>query len=522
MKHFQTIPIVLAGTMLLFSASKTMADPARTTLWRPYLEWQLENPAWEGNPFDVAATATFTLQAKAPVKFAVTTNLFYDGGTTWRFRFTGTRIGTWTWTTQSDDPDLNGHSGEVVITPNPDKQAHGFVIAMGSKWAWQGSGRAFVPQLIMASNEPEDWIDARGMDRFLRVFLDGHGFNGIHVPTISGRWFDINAKNLSTSAKLVNPDPRTFRALERLLVQVHAKGGFTHIWAWGDHQRHQTPLTLKGGPQGEVDKRLQRYMAARLGPIPGWTMGYGFDLQEWAGQPGRVNLVAPWRNYMQSHMGWPHILGGRMGPTIKDGSTDHRKQARLNQGLDYFGYEHHRPTYAMYRAAFKASGDNPVFSEDRFRVRVPPRYPDKDYNEVLTRRGLYHSALAGGAANIWGTNVPGGWAGGFASKPYQHVHWIKTYARFMNHRFLNDMAPADGITQGPCLKSVAHNCYIIYKEDADAVSLDFSHLEKPLPAVAVDTKKPYAEIKLDRIRPARQTWRAPYRSDWAIAVGEFE
>ena len=25
--------------------------------WYPYLEWNLENPSWSGNPFDVAATA---------------------------------------------------------------------------------------------------------------------------------------------------------------------------------------------------------------------------------------------------------------------------------------------------------------------------------------------------------------------------------------------------------------------------------------------------------------------------------
>ena len=40
-------------------------------------------------------------------------------------------------------------------------------------------------------------------------------------------------------------------------------------------------------------------------------------------------------------------------------------------------------------------------------------------------------------------------------------------------------------------------------------------------AVAVDAKKPYAEISLGELRPRKNTWKAPYKSDWAVAVGEF-
>lgn len=38
---------------------------------------------------------------------------FWDGGKTWRLRFTPTRVGTWTWRTRSNDPDLHGQQGEV-------------------------------------------------------------------------------------------------------------------------------------------------------------------------------------------------------------------------------------------------------------------------------------------------------------------------------------------------------------------------------------------------------------------------
>ena len=53
-----------------------------------------------------------------------------------------------------------------------------------------------------------------------------------------------------------------------------------HLWTWGDEQRHMTPA--RWGINGNVDRATpERYIAARLGPLPGWTMGYGFDLDEW-------------------------------------------------------------------------------------------------------------------------------------------------------------------------------------------------------------------------------------------------
>lgn len=63
------------------------------TLWTPYIECSLENHTFEGNAFDVIVTATFVHEQSGEKR---TTGMFYDGGDTWRFRFTATRIGKWT------------------------------------------------------------------------------------------------------------------------------------------------------------------------------------------------------------------------------------------------------------------------------------------------------------------------------------------------------------------------------------------------------------------------------------------
>ena len=167
--------------------------------WTPFLEWRLENPTFEGNPFDLAASATFVHKPSGERR---TTGMFHDGGRTWKLRFTATRAGTWTFMTSSRDPDLGGRSGTVVIEPNPG--IPGFVVAFGSKWGRSGTDRAFVPQLVM----------------------------------------------------FASPDRRTFEALELLITRTHAAGGMVHIWAWGDEARKWTPN--RWGKNGRVDRRLQR------------------------------------------------------------------------------------------------------------------------------------------------------------------------------------------------------------------------------------------------------------------------
>ncbi len=215
----------------------------------------------------------------------------------------------------------------------------------------------------------------------IREFFHDHGFNGFHVPVMEPEaWFDGN-----------NPNLETFRKLDTLITTVHQAGGIVHFWLWGDESRGLVP---RGGINSETDKRLQRYIAARLGPLPGWSAGYGFDLDEWVTAP----QLAEWHRYMQAHLGWFHFLGGR--PEGPNQGTGHSTWYTWNLPLDYSSYEHHRPTYEVYVAALEEVPGQPVISEDRFRIRDEGR--SKDYTPEDTRRGLYHSTLAGGVANIWG------------------------------------------------------------------------------------------------------------------------
>lgn len=470
------------------------------TQWAPFLEWSLENPSFTGNPYDLIATVTFTYEASGETH---TTGMFYDGANTWKFRFTGTRAGTWTFMTSSSDSDLNGKSGTVTINPNPG--VPGSVTNFGNKWGRLGVNEAFVPQFLMYSSPHLFYNNPNQINADIQTFMVEHGFTGFHVPVFC-RWFDIDQDTCS-DISVPDPDRRTFEALDLLITKVHASGGVVHLWAWGDDSRRQNPNFLPDGINGTEDKRLQRYIAARLGPLPGWTMGYGFDLFEWI----TGSQLTAWHNYMQNHLGWKHYLGAR---------SSKNQLNQLSEAMDYSSYEQHRPDYDKYVETIETRPQKPSFSEDRFRIRGR----DKDYTMEETRRGLWHSTMAGGVANIWG-NLKGEGAGAntgeATSAPYPNPEWIKTNAEFFKNRFTNDLLRCNALTDGVCLKRPDDTHYVFYKESASSIRMNLSGMAGSQRAVVVDAKLPYAEIELGMLSPADQIWTAPYPSDWAISVGDL-
>ncbi len=484
--------IFLISVSLIGFGPVFATPPKQAKLWEP-VDWEFQNPGHKGNPFDLVAKATFT---HIDTGQKIRTELFYDAADTWKLRFTGTRTGQWRFVTESTDSDLDDLKAQVQVRPNPG--VPGFITNFGAKWGRLGTNEAFVPQYVMYCDPDTFYRRPARIDADIREFLVEHGFNGFHIAVVC-RWFDLDkTRSNEIAAPDPNPDPRTFEAIELLISKVHAAGGGVHIWAWGDEQRRMTPK--RWGLNGKVDGRLQRYICARLGPLPGWSMGYGWDLQEWV----RENELRAWHEYMHEHLGWPHFLGGR-APDL----------TQIYAGLDYSSYQQHRPDYDTYVKAIEQYPDKPTFLEDRFRVRKNV-YPKKDYDFEMTRRGLWHSTIAGGAANIWGNLLdprPDG-----MSHPYPNKHQIKTWSLFWRSRFRKQMIRDNNLTDGLCLKIPA-KLLVFYKEDAGSIKMNLGELRGKIHAVAVDTKSAYREIELTGLKPEpARIFKAPHRSDWAVAV----
>ena len=166
-----------------------------------------------------------------------------------------------------------------------------------------------------------------------------------------------------------------------------------------------------GGSMNATDQCLNRYIEARLGPVPGWSMGYGYDLHVWTD----ADELQSWYDFLKEQLGgWPHLIGARAD--IYDAGNNRMMQSD-SLGLpnaflseifwegDYIGHYDYRVPYKWYAEVFDHK-NKPQFQEDRFRIREHDVFENKDYTLEMTVRGLWHSTMTGGVANIWENLFP--------------------------------------------------------------------------------------------------------------------
>jgi len=507
----------VAGMVLLLAAGSAHAQLGpRTGQLFEYEQWTLTTPSVSGNPFDLDATATFTPQGDGD---AITTGMFYDGtsggNAVYKFRFTGTEPGkTYDITTSSTNTALDGKTGTITVNPNPDPNARGFLISVGSKYAIQradGQLRAISPHVYGhwdGKNGLLHWDSTRKVSDATPADVDSYmdladrdGFDWVFHDVIGNRWFEDGAVGHDEHSS-VNPDLDTFDALDMIIEKTRARGKTSHFWAWGDEARKWTPVGV-GGINGTADRRLQRYIAARLGPLPGWTMGYGFDLHEWVSE----EQVGEWAQYMHDHLGWDHLLMAR---------------ARSDSELDVVSH-----------AGLLHSYEDAVANLDG--ATRPQHFGERDnykrqsgHTMDWTRRHVWLYTMAGGHSGHFGT-----WSGGDYPNPEQ----LRTHLMFWSgkDRFKLDLERANALTGNTvldggadtkqyALESKGENLIVIFAENTDEVVVKLSELTGDADwapgahIIAVDTRLEYQEIDLGKFALSDQTIRMDKASDWALAV----
>lgn len=512
MHHVLTSYLVRTTAMLGLAMASALgahgADLGQrdTTMWTPHIEWSLNNSSYSGNPFDVVASVTFSHAGSGA---AHATEMFYAGDDTWKFRFTGTRSGPWHFVTSSEDPELDGHTGTVTVTPNGDRNVRGFLTHVGNKFAIPHANaedlhgylfEVYMNQHILYTN-----FEAFADPALLDTVLEDARQNGFEIvfAHINNNWLKLGTLR-HDEHNSVNPDLATFEILDRIITETHARGMRWHFWAWGDEARKWTPIGLPGGINGEVDRRLQRYIAARLGPLPGWSMGYGFDLIEWTTPEGRNG----WADYLHQQMGWDHLLctrgyhlnGKRNNMTSYSGfggndlTTTRGGPANFEEVCQHIDADPERPSFYEERHSYKREG---------FQLDM-----------TGTRRLRWWQAMAGGLGGFYGFYQT-------SEHPYPNPEQLRTAHRFWKNRFALDLNRADALSDAHVLASSDHTRFVLYKEDTEAIQVDLAAMPGKQRAVAVDGAAEYKEIDLGELAPGKHVIKLPHASDWAVAIGDF-
>jgi hypothetical protein len=250
----------------------------------------------------------------------------------------------------------------------------------GAHWA-QGSGRA--PQMFMAptlKRLTKQWVDENFDD-----IIYGMGFNGFHVPLEWGQ---------------------PTQALLYLLRKCEEAGAWVHLWMYGDQQHGTAPESL------DDDRAHQRAVISVIKQFNNWSMGPGFDLQEWVDE----GEVRRWINTCEG-------VGGRMYGARKRANHDETPPGPGDEPFpgDYAGWEWHiipKDTWPEQMWAAIAQSGKRVMWEERGRLRTQGRAKDFTSQSQLVR--AIEQAVEANVANIWGI---GNECGDWGSEPFDRKHW---------------------------------------------------------------------------------------------------
>jgi Protein of unknown function (DUF4038)/Domain of unknown function (DUF5060) len=258
-------------------------------------------PAWQQHEITLTATRDVDqpyVSVNLVVEFTHSTGRvigrpgFWDGGRTWRVRFTSPESsGAWTWRTFCDVPEsgLAGHSGSVICDlPQSDKG----IFARRGFWRMSPGGRNLVhadgtPSLIIGDTA---WgLPWRATPEEVRVYAaDRHakGFNAALLMTVqpdmraSGprdrsapMGFDVGFEDLPQgSLQQLNPD--YFQYFDQLVAILLAHD-IVPVYQPIFHGYGWKGLSVAGNVVSNDDYvRYCRYLVARYGAAPAvWLVG---------------------------------------------------------------------------------------------------------------------------------------------------------------------------------------------------------------------------------------------------------
>lgn len=326
-------PVAVGGWAAAVSGSQNLdllrehITPGQGVELYHWHDFYVNAPTAVGNLFDIEADIDWTHEDAVTVRES---QCFYSGtGTTFVFRFGAEKAGKWTGVTTSAQPELDGLTFHTAVTPllNPVRSGYHVFDAANPTWWKQQQGAngdevRIAPRLTMWDH-PRILKDknAEEIATDVALFADTYGFTGAHVAGPARNWFDLDFEpvagdwDFSSLSSDATPDVRTFGLLEQLIDLWCSKGGHVHFWLWADAQRDGASTDLPGGANGALSQRLDRYIKARLGPLPGWSAGYGFDCWESID----ATLLGDWYDRMSTRIGWFHWVGARFVDTSTAG-----------------------------------------------------------------------------------------------------------------------------------------------------------------------------------------------------------
>jgi hypothetical protein len=228
----------------------------------------------QGNPFlQVTLEAVFQQHGRQ-----VRVPGFYDGDGTYRVRFMPDNPGSWSFTTRSNVPTLDGKSGEFEVIA-PRRGVHGPVQVANRFHFAHADGTPFLPfgtTCYAWTHQPLEQqaitLHTLGKTRFnklrMGVFPKDYPYN-VNEPL-----HDVFLRDADGRLDFDRPNPQSFRHFEQQVAALGAMGIQADVIIFHPYDRWNY-----SGMSADQDYRYVAYLAARLGAFHNvwWSLANEYD-----------------------------------------------------------------------------------------------------------------------------------------------------------------------------------------------------------------------------------------------------
>lgn len=252
-------PALLIAAIVAISTGAALSAPVPRFA---VFEAELTAEGSYNNPY---AQLTAEAELAAPDGKRHTALLFWDGGRTWKLRFSPAQPGAWTYRVRSSDPGLNGKSGDFEVAPSD--RAGSIQPMQGHPLHFQRQdGKPFwflgdTAWAMFTDNEQEKH-DRQAALRYIDARAD-QGFNVLHSMLLSeAGWGNRGGLPFTDiAAEQLNPD--YWKEVDVRLAHANARGIVCGLaLAWGDKGRGER-FPWSKFPDAQARERYARYIAAR-------------------------------------------------------------------------------------------------------------------------------------------------------------------------------------------------------------------------------------------------------------------
>jgi hypothetical protein len=219
------------------------------------------------NPYvQLSAAATLT---EPDGRTARSAPLFWDGGRTWRFRFSPGKVGLWKWTIQSENAGLNGAAGEFHVVesdlPGGIQPMTGFPRHFQRQ---NGAPFWFLGDTAWAlyTDDDQEKHNRDTAASYIRRRA-AQGFNVIHSMLLSEAGWGNSGGAPFTDLEAEYLNPAYWQEVDRRLQFLNSHGIVGGLaLAWGD-KRGREPYAWNRFPTSDARRRYARYIAARYSAL---------------------------------------------------------------------------------------------------------------------------------------------------------------------------------------------------------------------------------------------------------------